>query len=55
MHLLLAVCGGIAIAMLLERNLIQTGIMPKGLGGRLVLLVGGTTLLWLVMLPLRSR
>jgi hypothetical protein len=55
MHLLLAVCGGIAIAMLLERNLIQTGIMPKGLGGRLVLLVGGTTLLWLVMLPLRSK
>ena len=54
-HLLLSVGGGIAIAMLLGRHLIQAGIMPKGLGGRLILLVGGTALLWFAMLPMRRR
>lgn len=55
MHLLLSVGGGIAIALLLGRYLIQAGIMPKGLGGRLALLVGGTALVWFLMLPLRRR
>ena len=55
MHLLISVGGGIAIAMLLGRHLIQAGIMPKGVGGRLARLVGGTALLWFLMLPLRRR
>ena len=54
-HLLLSISGGIAIAIMLGRHLIQAGIMPKGLGGRLILLVGGTALLWFMMLPLRRR
>ncbi len=54
-HLLLAVGGGIALAMLLGRTLIQSGIMAKGLGGRLILLAGGTALIWFLILPLRRR
>lgn len=55
LHLLLAVGGGIVIALLLGRYLIQTGVMVKGLGGRLVLLAGGTALVWFLILPLRRR
>ena len=52
-HILFAVGAGIAIAMIGGRMLIQAGILEKGVGGRLVLLVVGTALAWIVMLPLR--
>lgn len=54
-HMLLAVGGGIATTLLVGKLAIQSGILAKGLGGRLTLLVGGTTLCWLLMLPLRRR
>lgn len=52
-HILIAVACGIGIAMIGGRMLIQAGIMEKGIGGRLLLLVGGTALSWLLLLPLR--
>lgn len=48
-RLILAVIGGVAFAMVVGRILIQAGIVPKGLPSRLVLLVVGTVLFWLVL------
>ncbi|MGD9784333.1 MAG: hypothetical protein AB7E80_13180 [Hyphomicrobiaceae bacterium] len=53
LQLILAVGGGIAFAMIGGRMLIQAGIVPKGLGTRLALLAGATTLIWFLLLPLR--
>lgn len=44
-----AVAGGIAIAILGGRVLIQAGVLPQGLGTRLGLLVAGTVLCWIVV------
>lgn len=54
-HLLLSVAGGIALALLAGRWAMQSGLAPRGGGGRLILLVGGTALCWFLMLPLRRR
>lgn len=54
-HLLLAVAGGIAAMFFLGRMLIQAGILPKSLASRLGVLVAGTALSWLILLPLRRR
>ena len=54
-HLILAVAGGIAFALLFGRYAFQSGLMDKSLGARLLLLVGGTAISWLVLLPLRRR
>jgi len=54
-HMIFAVSAGIAIAMIGGRMLIQSGALEKGIGGRLVLLVAGTALAWLLLLPLRRR
>ncbi len=48
-RLVFAVSGGIAIALLGGRVLIQAGILPPGLGTRLGLLVAGTVLCWIVV------
>lgn len=53
--LILAVSGGIAIAMIGGRILIQMGILPRGLPSRLGLLVAGTVLCWLVLGAGRRR
>jgi len=54
-RVVLAVAGGLAIAMLGGRMLIQAGIMPKGQGGRLVLLVVGTVVVWLLLAVAKRR
>lgn len=54
-HLILAVVGGIAFALLFGRYAFLTGLMDRSLASRLILLVGGTTLTWIVLLPLRRR
>lgn len=54
-RLILAVIGGVAFAMVVGRILIQAGIVPKGLPYRLVLLVIGTVLFWLVLSAGRRR
>lgn len=54
-RVILAVAGGLAIAMLGGRMLIQAGIMPKGQGGRLILLVVGTALIWMLLSIARRR
>ncbi|MGD9670403.1 MAG: hypothetical protein AB7U75_15405 [Hyphomicrobiaceae bacterium] len=55
MHMLLAVAGGIAVALLAGKLAIQAGAVPQGTSGRLILLAGGTALSWLLLLPLRRR
>lgn len=54
-RILFAVGGGVAIAMIGGRMLIQAGIMPKGVGGRYALLVVGTILCWLLLAIGRRR
>lgn len=54
-RVILAVAGGIAFAMLGGRMLIQAGIMPKGVGGRLALLVVGTVVIWLLLAITKRR
>ena len=41
--------GGIAIAVLGGRMLIQAGILPQGLPTRLALLIGGTVVCWVII------
>jgi hypothetical protein len=48
-RLIFAVAGGIAIAILGGRILIQAGVLPQGLNTRLGLLVAGTVLCWIVV------
>lgn len=48
-RLVFAVAGGIAIAILGGRILIQAGVLPQGLGTRLGLLVAGTVFCWIVV------
>ncbi|MEM9030269.1 MAG: hypothetical protein AAGC70_18060 [Pseudomonadota bacterium] len=55
LRLLVAVAGGIAIAMVGGRILIQSGVLPGGLPTRLGLMVGGTTLVWLLLVGLRRK
>jgi hypothetical protein len=47
--LLRVVAGGIAIAVLGGRMLIQAGILPQGLPTRLALLIGGTVVCWVII------
>ena len=54
-RVILAVLGGIALATFGGRMLIQSGLMPKGLPGRLMLLVVGTALAWLLLSMFRRR
>lgn len=54
-RLILAVLGGVAIAIIGGRILIQSGIAPKGLSTRLLLLVAGTVVCWLLLLVARKR
>lgn len=54
-RLVLAVVGGIAIAMIGGRMLIQMDVLPRGLPTRFGLLVAGTMLCWLVLLLFRRR
>jgi hypothetical protein len=44
-----AVAGGISIAVVGGRLLIQAGILPQGLPTRLALLVGGTVICWIII------
>jgi hypothetical protein len=48
-RLVFAVSGGIAIALLGGRVLIQSGLLPPGLGTRLGLLLAGTVFCWIVV------
>ena len=53
--LILAVAGGIAIAMIGGRTLIQMGLLPRGLPSRMGLLVLGTVLCWMILSAGRRR
>ena len=54
-RMIIAVACGIAIAMIAGRMLIEAGLVPRGLTTRLVLLVAGTALCWLLLVGLRRR
>ena len=49
LRVVVAVAGGIAIAVLDGRVLIQAGILPQGLPTRLALLIGGTVVCWVII------
>ena len=49
LRVIVAVAGGIAIAVLGGRMLIQAGILPQGLTTRLALLIGGTVVCWVII------
>jgi hypothetical protein len=49
LRVIVAVAGGIAIAVVGGRLLIQAGILPQGLPTRLALLVGGTVICWIII------
>lgn len=49
LRVVVAVAGGIAIAVLHGRVLIQAGILPQGLPTRLALLIGGTVVCWVII------
>lgn len=55
LRMVLAVLGGIAIAMIGGRMLIQAGVLPAGVPTRLGVLVAATMVLWLLLGALRSR
>ena len=54
-RMVFAVIGGIAVAMVLGRFLIRAGVVPQGMPTRLILLVGGTIVFWLLLSGLRRR
>ena len=54
-RLILAVAGGVAIAMIGGRILIQAGLIPRGLPSRLGLLIVGTVICWLILTIGRRR
>ena len=49
LRVVVAVAGGIAIAIVGGRLLIQAGILPQGLTTRLALLIGGTVVCWIII------
>ena len=55
LRLVLAVGGGVLIAYFLARPLIQAGIAPRGAATRLGLVVGGATVIWMLLFALRRR
>ena len=55
LRLVLAVAGGIAIALIGGRILIQMGVVPRGLPTRLGLLVLGTVICWMLLSIGRRR
>lgn len=54
-RIIVSVIGGIAVAMVLGRILIQAGLLPRGLPTRLGLLIAGTALFWLLLSGIRRR
>ena len=54
-RLVLAVAGGVAIAVLGGRYLIQSGALPPGQPTRIGLLIVGTMVVWLLLLLARGR
>jgi len=54
-RLILAVAGGIAIALIGGRLLIQMDVLPRGVPTRIGLLVAGTVVCWLVLQLFRRR
>lgn len=55
LRLILSVAGGVLIAYLLARPLIQAGIAPRGMPTRLGLVIGGSALIWIILHLLRRR
>lgn len=54
-RLVLAVAGGVFIALFVGRFLFQNGILERSVPMRVGLLIGGTMLCWLLLLAFRRR
>lgn len=54
-QLVLAVLGGVAFAIVGGRMLFQADILQRSLPMRVALLVGGTTVIWLLLSAMRRR
>jgi len=55
LHLLVAVTGGVAFAVIGGRVLFQSGVLERSLPMRMALLVGATILIWMVIGAMRPR
>ena len=55
LQMILAVGGGVAFAMLGGRWLFQSGILERSLPMRMGLLVGATTIIWLMLSAMRKH
>jgi hypothetical protein len=54
-RMVFSVIGGIAVAMVLGRVLAKAGVLPQGVPARMILLVVGTIVFWLLLTGMRRR
>lgn len=54
-RMVFSVIGGIAVAMVLGRTLSKAGVLPQGIPTRMILLVVGTIVFWLLLTGMRRR